>query len=261
VTATWLADALRAQPGLKVVEHDGWKTRSRPFTFDGSFGVLFHHTASNRAGGNEPSLGSCINGRPDLPGPLCHVMIGRDGTAHVIAAGYANHAGFGGPLWNVPKDSGNKYLMGVEVENDGLDEPWTDTVIAACDRVFEAILKHLGRGANRCAGHKEWAPTRKIDPNHSFDMDAYRTRLAGSMEGKAVSAEEEDEMDWRVYASTWDKCVDELAKGQASFFNWTTSSFGAVKMGTDKAEDNDKAQATRRAAIADFIAINGLTAP
>ena len=254
--ATWLADALRAQPGLKVVEHQGWQTRGRPYTFDGSYGVLFHHTASAKGGGAAPSLGSCLNGRSDLPGPLCHVMVGRDGTAHVVAAGYANHAGFGGPLWNVPKDSGNKYLMGVEVENDGVGEPWSDTLLAACDRVFAAILTHQGRAANRCAGHKEWAPGRKIDPDHGFDMKAYRDRLGAFMKG---GGEQEDEMDWEAYASIWDKCVDELDKGEASLFKWTKEGFGSVKISEDKAED--KAQATRRAAIADFIAINGLSAP
>ncbi|MEO5837776.1 MAG: peptidoglycan-binding protein, partial [Acidimicrobiales bacterium] len=86
---TAIAQRLR-NAGLKVVEVDGWLTRVSD-SFDAR-GLVDHHTAGGRTG-NAPSLNICINGRSDLPGPLCNVLIGRDGTCYVIAAGRANHAG------------------------------------------------------------------------------------------------------------------------------------------------------------------------
>ena len=65
--------------------------------------------------GNNPSLEVCINGRPDLAGPLCNVMVGRDNTMFVVAAGRANHAGSGG--WR--GRSGNSTVYGIERENTG----------------------------------------------------------------------------------------------------------------------------------------------
>ena len=96
VSITWLADALRKE-GCKVKECSGWKNAGRPASTGGfnPYGVLWHHTAGPKAGPNNPapSLQTVIHGRPDLPGPLAHVLIGWDGTCHVVAAGRANHAG------------------------------------------------------------------------------------------------------------------------------------------------------------------------
>jgi len=114
--ALWLADALRAE-GVTVVEEPGWRDRGNP-TFSPK-GVICHHTAGP-ARGDAPSLGTCINGRPGLPGPLCQIVLARSGTAHVIASGRANHAGAGG--WRGL--TGNTSVFGIEAENTGLGEPW-----------------------------------------------------------------------------------------------------------------------------------------
>jgi hypothetical protein len=161
-TVPWMADAFRKN-GLKVLEVAGWKTRGRPGTFEPR-GVIFHHTASGKSGGKAPALGTCLNGRPGIKGPLCQVLIGRDSMVRVIAAGRANHAGEGGPLIGVPKDSGNAFLIGVEVENDGIGEKWTPELVQTCDIVFATLLLGLRRPPKMLIGHKEWAPNRKIDP-------------------------------------------------------------------------------------------------
>jgi peptidoglycan hydrolase-like protein with peptidoglycan-binding domain len=46
-----------------------------------------------------------------------------------------------------------------------------------------AILRHIGRGAEFCAGHKEYALPggRKNDP--SFDMEAFRSSVAAILSG------------------------------------------------------------------------------
>lgn len=162
-----MADRLRAE-GLAVVEIDGWRTRgSESFTPRGS---VDHHTAGARTG-NAPSLGVCINGRGDLPGPLCNVLVGRDNTCYVIAAGRANHAGKGG--WRGL--TGNSSVYGVERENVGTpSEPWRADQTTAAARVHAALIRGT---ANPMHGlvceHKEWAPGRKSDA-HSLSGDSFR---------------------------------------------------------------------------------------
>jgi hypothetical protein len=170
-----MADAFR-ENGLTVREVKGWTTRGRPGTFDPR-GVVFHHTASGSRSGSAPSLKTCTNGRPDVAGPLCNVMVGRDSTVFVIAAGKANHAGTGGPYRNIPRNSANAFMVGVEVENDGTHEEWTPALLRTCDIVFSTLLIGLRRSPSWLIGHKEWAPSRKIDP-HRLVMDDRRRQVA-----------------------------------------------------------------------------------
>jgi hypothetical protein len=169
-----LGNALR-KAGLKVKKVRGWETRGRdhPFT---PRGTCFHHTASARNSGNAPCLGLVTRGTSVVPGPLCNILIGRDGTVYLVAAGYANHAGLGGPNRGVPKDSGNRYLVGFEVENDGRGEPWPARQLRAVDLACAVTLKFLKRRARRHQAHKEYAPDRKIDPT-GIDMNRDRKRV------------------------------------------------------------------------------------
>ncbi len=165
---TGIAARLRAY-GLNVVEINGWQTRgSSSFNPQGS---VDHHTAGS-SNGNAPSLGVCINGRAGLSGPLCNVLIGRDNTCYVIAAGRANHAGRGS--WRGL--SGNSSVYGVERENTGYAtgpraEPWRvdQHWVAAC--VHAALLD--GKNLDNLCQHKEWT-SRKIDV-HSVNGDDMRT--------------------------------------------------------------------------------------
>lgn len=174
--ATWLADVLRAA-GLTVVEEPGWKERGRPGSFDPK-GVMLHHTASNPNNGNTAALSLVLNGRPDLPGPLSQLLLARDGTWHVLAAGRCNHAGKG--KWR-GLVNGNRDFIGVEAENDGRGEPWPDDQLDSYARGVAAMLKHMGADDSLAAGHKEWAlPVgRKVDP--TFDTVAFRERLENLM--------------------------------------------------------------------------------
>lgn len=158
---TGIADRLRKR-GLKVVEVNGWRTRgSETFNPRGS---VDHHTAGPRTG-NAPSLRICIEGRPDLPGPLCNVLIGRDNTCYVIAAGRANHAGPGG--WAGLK--GNASVFGIERENVGTGaEPWTLQQYDVASRAHAGLIEAHGGRHDLVCEHKEWAPNRKID---AFGVD------------------------------------------------------------------------------------------
>lgn len=179
---TWLADVLR-KADLKVVEQGGWKERGigdikRPIF------VVCHHTATTNLKDNMPSLNALIHGRPKTPtskglrGPLAQLGIARDGTFYVIAAGLCHHAGesaFGG------YKSLNSWSIGIEPENNGLGEPWSEVLMDAYARGCAALLKHIKKPVTNCIGHKECCvpPGRKIDP--SFDMKEFRERVAGHM--------------------------------------------------------------------------------
>lgn len=169
----FLADVLRAA-GCKVVELGGWENRGRPGAFGPVQGILCHHTAGPLTG-NAPSLGTVVGGRSDLPGPLAHLHLARDGTFTVIAAGRCNHAGAG--EWQ-GLTSGNTSFIGVEAENAGTGaDPWPDVQMEAYARGCAAILDKIDADTIMCAGHKEYAlpAGRKCDP--SFDMDGFRTKV------------------------------------------------------------------------------------
>ncbi|HEY6333702.1 MAG TPA: N-acetylmuramoyl-L-alanine amidase [Blastocatellia bacterium] len=175
---TWLPDVLKSS-GLKVAVVPGWESRGRG-DIGTVLGVLCHHTAGAKTG-NMPSLDLLVKGRQDLPGPLSQLGLGRDGTYYVIAAGRCNHAGNGN--WK-GITAGNTHFIGIEAEHTGAaDSPWPDVQMEAYQRGAAAILKHIGKSSDFCAGHKEYAPKRKPDP--SFDMNDFRAAVAAIMESAA----------------------------------------------------------------------------
>lgn len=171
---TGLADVIAAA-GLTVHTVTGWESRNDG-TMDDVRGVLAHHTAGPSTG-NAPSLGVCVNGRPGLPGPLSHVLLARDGSVYVIAAGKCNHAGLGSGF-GLPTNDANPHLIGIEAESDGSGD-WTAEQLDAYPRLCRAFADHYGFPVNMVIGHLEWAPTRKIDP-HGWPggMDGLRAQTA-----------------------------------------------------------------------------------
>lgn len=162
--------------GLTVEESKGWRHRGRPYNFYPR-AIIAHHTASNAQSGNFGSERIVTVGRSDLPGPLCQFLLGRDGTVKLIAAGYSNHAGYGGPKVDVPANMGNTYTYGIEAENNGIGEPWTRKQLNAYYRLCAALLVWMDRkDVNRVFAHKEWAPGRKIDPA-GINMDRFREQV------------------------------------------------------------------------------------
>lgn len=177
---TWLPSVLKTA-GLKVALVDGWESRGRG-DVGTIFGVICHHTVGPK-NGNMPSLNTLINGRSDLPGPLAQLGLGRDGTYYVIAAGKCNHAGSG--IW-YGKTTDNTNFIGVEAENTGVaNEPWPAVQMDAYHRGVAAILKHIGRGADFCAGHKEYALRKGRKTDSNFDMDAFRSAVAAMINDTA----------------------------------------------------------------------------
>jgi len=191
-----LANVLRAA-GLTVVESPGWATRGYAGQDLAEIrGILWHHTATNRAAyakSNAPTLAMCLNGRPDLPPPLCNIVFARDGTVHLAAAGVANHAGAGSAP-GIPKNMGNHYLIGIEMESSGV-APWDWTE----DQI--RVAPHLGAALERAylggipedlrlqLGHKEYSSQGKIDPaGWPGDMDGLRASINAVLNGSAAIA-------------------------------------------------------------------------
>lgn len=169
---TGVLEALRDW-GLVVVEVPGWQTRGDDY-FDPRGHVLHHDVIADQPGTSDRTPSLIINGRSDLPGPLCNFWLERDGNVHLVAAGEANHAGAGG--WRGL--TGNASVWGTEMNNLGTPaDPWPDVQLEAMARLAAATADFSGFDPSMVCGHKEWAPTRKVDP-HSIDMTAFRMKVA-----------------------------------------------------------------------------------
>jgi N-acetyl-anhydromuramyl-L-alanine amidase AmpD len=107
-----------------------------------------------------------------------------------VAAGRANHAGLGN-YPGIGLDQGNTKLLGIEAENTGntsgpLDDyPWPEAQMDAYARTCAALLTYINAPVSLCIGHKEYAPSRKVDP--SFSMPDFRVRVATFMKPKQNS--------------------------------------------------------------------------
>ncbi|MFB6894948.1 peptidoglycan-binding protein [Streptomyces hydrogenans] len=195
LSADRLLAALRAE-GVTLVEHPGWRThdRNRAGAWGPVAGVMIHHTVST---GTASSVALCSDGYAGLPGPLCHGVIAKDGTVHLVSAGRANHAGGGDPSVlravvteaygdrpPVPREhqgssgavDGNSRFYGFECVNLGNGtDPWPTAQLDAIERVSAALCRAHGWGAKSVIGHLEWSDW-KSDPK-GFGMPGMRDRV------------------------------------------------------------------------------------
>jgi hypothetical protein len=144
---------------------------------------MIHHTVT---GPKVNAVPICRDGYAELPGPLCHGVIKRDGTVVLIGYGRANHAGGGDPrvLAAVVGETygqrppaplygngdpgatdGNRGFWGFECENlgDGKD-PWPPAQVEAMVRASAALCRAQGWGEKSVIGHLEWSD-QKSDPH------------------------------------------------------------------------------------------------
>lgn len=199
MTAAQTVRALVAE-GVTVREYKKWSTHNRAGHGDWGpvNGVMIHHTASHNA------LNVVYDGRSDLPGPLAHGYIDKEGIVWLTGCGRANHAGGGDrdvlnaviaesyatrpPATHEHEGSsgavdGNVHFYGWECENlgDGQD-PWPRDQYVAMVRATAAICRFHGWGAKSAIGHLEWSDW-KSDPK-GFGMATFRTDLAAALRAK-----------------------------------------------------------------------------
>lgn len=151
--------------GLKVVELDGWHARGRPASTGGfaPVGVLWHHTG-DASNGKAYAEGILTKGRSDLPGPLCHLSIDRQGVVYLVAGGRANHAGEAKAAGSVAAGDGNTLYIGIEFQNTGT-EYWTDAQHDSGITATVVLLKHVTKTtAQTVHAHYETSVTGKWDP-------------------------------------------------------------------------------------------------
>ncbi|MGW6455773.1 peptidoglycan-binding protein [Streptomyces sp. NPDC055078] len=193
LSASRLLKALRDE-GLKVVEHRSWRTNDRNHKgpWGPVHGVMIHHTVTS---GTMNSVELCYNGHANLPGPLCHGVIAKDGTVYLVSAGRANHAGSGDddvlravidetalPADNEANTDGNRHFYGFECVNLGNGkDPWPAAQLTAIEKASAAICRAHGWSHRSVIGHLEWQPG-KIDPR-GFTMGSMRTRVESRLTG------------------------------------------------------------------------------
>jgi len=186
VAISWLADVLRGA-GVEVVEEGSWLSRSAGSSFS-PIGVLWHHTAAPSSASNpHPALNICINGRSDLPGPLCHALVDYFGVFHVISANRANHAGRSAGSGPIPAGDGNTLMVGWEIDyagdgGGGVRQQMTAAQYDASVAATAAVLDRLGRDSSYARGHRETSTTGKIDPSF-IDLDSMRADVAAAQGG------------------------------------------------------------------------------
>jgi hypothetical protein len=166
-----------------------------PGAFD-PIGIFLHHTGGATVG-EEPSLQTVINGRPDLRGPLAQFHVARSGRLNLISAGRANHAEKGSPKVldevrrgvlitrtaaerNLPDDKdnvGNRWFWGFEVQGP----PFTDAQVETCVRGCVALFRGHGwpiEDLYRIVTHAIWTK-RKHDPDFDPVAANVRARVRG----------------------------------------------------------------------------------
>lgn len=170
ITAGYLIDldAALAAAGLAYETVPGWQSRGHG-DFAAVSSIVCHHTAG---GIDAADLNIVTYGRSDLAGPLANLVLKRDGTPVIVAAGVCWHAG---QVVSTVYD--NEHAIGIEAVADGVSA-WSTVQYEAYAGLCAALCRHYALPASRVVGHKEVNTVDgKIDPN--FDMAAFRTKVAG----------------------------------------------------------------------------------
>lgn len=166
--AIWLRDlevVLRAAgPPGALLTVSGWETRSRSTGgYDSLNGIVIHHDAGNN---DAASVNYQCYGDPDRPNAA--FQVGRKGEVWIMAAGACNTQGMGGPMLGVPINQGNQRLIGIEIGNNGIGEPYPTVQQNTVLWLVRTLAAHYGPiygfGMNSVISHFEWAPARKNDP-------------------------------------------------------------------------------------------------
>ncbi len=119
--------------------------------------VIIHHTAQDSTA---QTLKTFTIKRPQTS---AHYVIGRDGKVYQMVNDYlrAQHAGAG--KWGSVTDM-NSCSIGIEMDNNGTTDPWTDAQINSLCSVLATLKKKYAIPTANFIGHADFAPGRKNDP-------------------------------------------------------------------------------------------------
>ncbi len=200
----FLPDLLRAF-GVPVKEFDSWRDRGQG-DFYQIWGPMVHHTGSNNA-----SPASIAFGHAGLSGLLSQIHLDREGTATVVGAGIAWHAGVGS--WSgIQTNNANAVTIGIEANSDGVS-PWPPFMLDVYHRICAAICWYLGHSSLRTIGHKEWAKVQgKWDPG-GIDMNQFRAKVQYYIDNPPFMPKPEEGEDMGF----WDEQVPSMVDPKKKF--------------------------------------------
>ena len=155
----------------------GWSTKSGD-----PQGLLLHHNGGaatestkpedNKDCSKDDNGAKFVNRHPDFNSPASQFFLRRCGKLDVNAYTQCYHAGkgdFTGTDWaghKIPKDSGNGYLMGVEIASKGKKNDFTEAQWETLTKLAITLKELYGwkdTGTYYFPRHKDWAGGRKND--------------------------------------------------------------------------------------------------
>ena len=249
------------EPGLKWW-HDwdktDWNGRSGWKGKNGNpQGLMLHHnggaaTESTAAKDNkdcskDDNGAKFVNRHPDFDSPASQFFLRRCGQLDINAFTQCYHAGkgdFKGTEWsghNIPTDSGNSYLMGIEIASKGNKNDFTEAQWETLAKLAVCLKDLYGwkdTGTYYFPRHKDWAGARKNDIQASNNTVQKEFAEYGSSEmwdGKVpdyknlVNAQAEPEVpysaSWRITTRLNDLGFgkSDPVKGEQS---WPTKNYG-----------------------------------
>ncbi|WP_233603959.1 MULTISPECIES: N-acetylmuramoyl-L-alanine amidase [unclassified Pedobacter] len=121
--------------------------------------VVIHHTAQDSLAQTVKTFFST------KAGTSAHYVVSRDGKVVHMVNDYlrANHAGIS--KWGKDTDL-NSSSIGIELDNNGLTDPWPDAQINSLLKLLATLKKTYGIPTANFIGHADIAPKRKNDPKN-----------------------------------------------------------------------------------------------
>lgn len=129
---------------------------------------MMHHTGGSTPDRTSPGY---VADSPDVGASIAyHAGLADPGCGGAAGQGYPTRPSATGPKLYT---SGDARYIGIEPQNSGR-EPWEPELYDAFVRSAAAVLCYKGLSADRAhlPSRKEYAPSRKVDPN--LNMDAFR---------------------------------------------------------------------------------------
>ncbi|MNI15193.1 N-acetylmuramoyl-L-alanine amidase AmiD precursor [compost metagenome] len=121
--------------------------------------VVIHHTAQDSLAQTVKTFFST------KAGTSAHYVVSRDGKVVHMVNDYlrANHAGIS--KWGKDTDL-NSSSIGIELDNNGLTDPWPDAQINSLLKLLATLKKTYSIPTANFIGHADIAPKRKNDPKN-----------------------------------------------------------------------------------------------